>query len=113
MNSERYKTDKYIEEEYGDDDRKFFCLIYVNPLEIWVDFQGLPSGIFLEAMHDGTPALRADVGEGQKESRIFINLEWVLDKSSCDDHLKEVLRDRKKIISSKLLEYKNRIRSFE
>lgn len=113
MNSERYKTDSHIEEEYKDDARQFFFLIYVNPLEIWVDFQGLPSGVFLEAMHDGTPALRADVGEGQKEQRIFVNLQWILDKSSCEEKLKDVLIERKKIISSRLPEYEKKILNFK
>ncbi len=87
-----------IEIEIGKGKRKFFILIHVDPISIWIDTKSLPQTAFLCALCDSIPFLEAEVGPKKKEKRIFFNIEWAINDWGGDKELVNALKIRKQKI---------------
>jgi len=84
--------------ELGRSNRKFFLKVYIDPLEIWVDFKAVPDTAYLCALHDAIPIMQATVGKSRKIKRSFVNIEWLINEWGGDKDIIEAIKRRKQRI---------------
>lgn len=97
-----------IEIELGKAGRKFYLKVFFEPVQIWIDFQGLPELAFLCACHDGAPILTAKLVKVDEE-RLFVNMDWCLDFYKTDKKMFAALNKRRQMIIDDIPTYKDLI----
>jgi len=85
-----------IELSYGK--FKYFMKVYFYPLEMWIDLRLLPDSAFLCAMCDGQQLIQSIVGEKGKTTRMFVNIEWVINEWGGNKELVDAIKRRKQMI---------------
>lgn len=91
--------------------KKVFLLIYLDPLEIWVDTQGLPNTSFLCAMIDGASMLKSKVGDKKNMERVFVNIEWAINDWGGLEQIVSALKKRKQMIIDDLPNIRKKMQS--
>jgi hypothetical protein len=93
---------KGCEIELGNDERKIFVKVFFDPVEIWIDFEGLPPTGFLCAIIDGIPMIGSNCGEDGQYKRNFCNIEWAINEWCGDQQIVEAIKTRKKKIMNEI-----------
>lgn len=97
-----------IELELGKGPRLFYIKVFLEPLQIWVDFNGLPELAFLCACHDAAPIMNAKLVK-LEENRLFVDMEWCISHWGGDKKILASLKKRRQMIFDELPMYKELI----
>lgn len=85
---------KSVEIEMSQGNIKAFIKLFFDPLEIWIDFNGLPKEAFLCAGHDNETILKSYCGANGDLERFFVRSDWVINEWGGDKEIVNAIKSK-------------------
>lgn len=96
-----------VEMEHWSEDHKLVTYSMYDPKEkgIWIDITYFPTTCLLCALFDGTPYMKAAVGDSQDDERVFLPMDWLLEEWGGEKEIIAALKIAKPKILKRAKKY--------